>query len=113
MPNSSGAVPQLKPGQPGQMLGEAVRHLKSLPWDAAQRADVFEALAKQIENQSGGAWSAARGTGTDGSHVFLGRQGEALIIAPDGHIFRGALGRGLDITRQGIRPDFNVLKPLD
>jgi hypothetical protein len=48
------------------MLGEAIRHLKSLPFDAAQRADVFEALAKQIENQSGGAWSAARGTGTDG-----------------------------------------------
>ncbi len=31
------------------MLGEAINHLKTLPRDAAQRADVFEALARQIE----------------------------------------------------------------
>lgn len=95
------------------MLGEAIRHLKSLPRDAAQRADAFEALAGQIESRSGGAWNAARGAGTDGSIVFLGRQGEGLIVAPDGRIFRGALGRGIDIAPNGLRPDFNALTPLD
>jgi hypothetical protein len=95
------------------MLGEAIRYLKSLPRDADQRADAFEALAKQIENLSGGAWSAARGTGTDGSIIFLGRQGEGLVVAPDGRIFRGAIGRGIDITAGGIQPDFGTLIPLD
>jgi hypothetical protein len=95
------------------MLGEAIRHLRTLPRDAAQRADAFEAMAQQIRNHSGGAWNAARGTGTDGSHLFLGRQGEGLVVAPDGRIFRGALGRGIDITAAGLRPNFNTMTPLD
>jgi hypothetical protein len=95
------------------MLREAIDHLRSLPRDAAVRADSFEALARQIETQSGGAWNAARGVGSNGSTIFLGRQGEGLVIAADGRIFRGALGKGIDITSTGLSPDFNVLKPLD
>jgi hypothetical protein len=95
------------------MLGEAIRHLRSLPLDAAQRADTFEALAQQIDSHSGGAWTAARGTGTDGSIIFLGRQGEGLVITPDGRIFRGAIGRGIDITARGLQPNLTSLTPLD
>ena len=95
------------------MLGEAIDHLKSLPRDTAQRADAFETFARQIESHSGGAWSAARGTGTDGSVIFLGRQGEGLVVAPDGRIFRGAIGRGIDIIPNGLRPDLGSLTPLD
>jgi hypothetical protein len=114
VPNAGGSpVPQLTAGPPRQMLGEAIWHLKSLPRDAAQRADAFEALARQVESHSGGAWTAARGTGTDGSDIFLGRQGEGLVVAPDGRIFRGAIGRGIDVTPAGLRPDFQSLIPLD
>ncbi len=95
------------------MLGEAIQHLKSLPRDAAQRADTFEALTGQIESHSGGAWSAARGTGTEGSVIFLGRQGEGLVVAPDGRIFRGAIGRDIDIAPDGLRPNLGSLTPLD
>jgi hypothetical protein len=95
------------------MLGQAIKHLKSLPRDAAQRADAFEALARQISSHSGGAWNAARGTGTDGSIIFLGRQGEGLVVTPDGRIFRGTLGKGIDITPTGLCPNFNVLTALD
>jgi len=50
MHNTRGSpVPQLTPGQPRQMLGEAIQHVKSLPRDAAQRVDAFQALARQIE----------------------------------------------------------------
>jgi hypothetical protein len=95
------------------MLGEAIDFLKSLPRDAVERADAFEALAQQIETHSSGAWNAVRGTGTDGSIIFLGRQGEGLLVAPDGRIFRGALGRGIDITAGGLRPNYSSLRPLD
>ncbi len=95
------------------MLGEAIKHVKSLPRDLAQRADVFEALAQQIESRSSGAWNAARGPGTDGSIIFLGRQGEGLVVAPDGRIFRGALGRGIDIVPNGLQPNWLTLTPLD
>jgi hypothetical protein len=95
------------------MLGEAIKHVKSLPRDAMQRADAFEALARQIEAHSAGTWSAARGIGTDGSIVFLGRQGEALVVATDGRIFRGAIGRGISITPKGLEPNLKSLIPLD
>lgn len=36
----------------------------------------------------------ARFAGTDGSHVFLGGAGEALVIAPDGNLHRGSLQTG-------------------
>ena len=80
---------------------------------AARLNDAFEALAKQIETHSGGAWSASRGAGTDGSIIFLGRQGEGLVVMPDGSIFRGAIGRGLDIIPNGLRPNVGSLTPLD
>jgi hypothetical protein len=95
------------------MLGEAIVYLKSLPRDATQRADAFEVLAGQIDHHSNGAWSATRGTGTDGSIIFLGRQGEALVVAPDGRIFRGAIGRGIDVAPDGLQPHLNSLTPLD
>ena len=114
MPNTGGfSVPQLIPGQPGQMLGEAIRHAKTLPPNSVSRADAFEALAGQIEAHSGGAWNASRGKGIDGSDIFLGRQGEGLVVSTDGRLFRGALGRGIDIAPTGLLPDFGTLIPLD
>jgi hypothetical protein len=95
------------------MLGEAINHVKSLPRDPAQRADAFEALTRQIEKHTGGVWNAARGTGTDGSHIFLGRQGEGLVVSPAGGLYRGALGKGIDVTPGGLCPDYDSLIPLD
>jgi hypothetical protein len=95
------------------MLGDAIRHIKSLPRDAAQRADAFEALARQIENHSRGLWNAARGTGVDGSIIFLGRQGEGLVVMPDGRIYRGAIGRGIALLPDGLHSDPDTLTPLD
>jgi hypothetical protein len=95
------------------MLAEAIRHVKALARDGGLRADLFEALARQIEQHTAGAWKAARGVGTDGSHIFLGRQGEGLVVSPGGSLHRGALGRGIAITPQGLRPDYPSLTPLD
>lgn len=83
---------RLTPDHPRRMLGEAIRQLKMMPRDASVRADAFEMMAQQIEIHSIRAWNAARGLGEDGSHIFLGRQGETIVIAPDGGIFKGALG---------------------
>jgi hypothetical protein len=95
------------------MLSEAINRVKSLPRDATQRADAFEALAKQIEAHSGGVWNAARGASPDGSIIFLGRQGEGLVVTLDGRLYRGALGRGIDITPAGLQPNLAALVPLD
>lgn len=95
------------------MLGEAIKHLMALPQDATQRADTFETLAGQIEKQTGGSWSASRGKGTDDSDIFLGRQGEGLVVSPNGKLYRGSLGKGITITSDGLQPDFDQLNALD
>ena len=106
-------VPRLTPGRPDQMLREAIRHVKALPLDHGQRADAFEAFAKQIENHTGGGWNASRGQGTDGSAIFLGRQGEGLVVKPDGSLHRGRLGNGIVLTPAGLSLDPVALTPLD
>lgn len=90
------------------MLAEAIRYLRTLPLDLALRSDAFEDLAAQIENQSRGAWNASRGAGSDGSALFLGRQGEGLVIGPDGLLYRGAIGQGIERSRP---EDFGPIIP--
>jgi len=81
-------------GTSREMLAQALRQIRALKGTAAQRADLFESLAGEITKQSGGTWSAIRGTGLDGSHVFLGEAGEALVISPEGGVFRGSISTG-------------------
>ena len=62
-------IPTLQPGSAEKMLGEAVGQVKGLQGTAAQKADLFGGLAKQITQQSRGGWNAARGVRADGSHI--------------------------------------------
>src|SRR6185437_4935297 len=80
-------IPRIAPGSNREMLGQAIRHVKEFGGTAAERADLFEKLASQVNELSHGSWSATRGIGTDGSHVFLGGRGEALIIDSNGGLF--------------------------
>jgi hypothetical protein len=95
------------------MLRDAIRYVKTLPKDQAERADAFESLAKQIDAHTFGAWSAKRGVGTDGSVIFLGRQGEGLVVTSDGRIHRGRIGQGIEVTATGLRADLGQLISLD
>jgi len=56
---------------------------------------------------------ARRGKGSDGSHIFLGRQGEGFVVAPDGGLYRGRRGNGIDITAKGLTPEYGALRALD
>ena len=65
---------------------------------AAQKADVFQSMASQITKLSSGIWTAARRVETEGSHVFLGGVGGALVIYSSGELFRGSLQFALHST---------------
>jgi hypothetical protein len=88
------ALPQIAKASSREMLGQAIGHVRALPGTAAQKADLFQQLGSQITRLSGGSWTAARGVGTEGSHVFLGGAGDALVINPAGQLFRGSLQTG-------------------
>ena len=96
------------------MLGQAVKHVKELSGTAAEKATLLEKLTPQITELSGDSWTAVRGAGVDGSHVFLGGAGEGLIINPAGQLFRGRLqSGGMGIAGPGKYVlDFTKPRPL-
>jgi hypothetical protein len=106
-------IPQLPAGTGKEMLARAVRHLAAMPQDAAQRADAFEAMARQIERDATTPWTATCTAGADGSHIFLGRAtSNTLVVAPDGRIYSGGIGSGIRIDRRGLVPDYAALRPI-
>jgi hypothetical protein len=52
-------------------------------------------LAGALSTLSIGSGTPRRAATTEGSHLFLGGAGEALVINPAGEIFRGRLGVGV------------------
>jgi RHS repeat-associated protein len=111
---ASSTLPRIVEGTNNEMVGQAVQLVKGLEGTAAQRADLFQNLASQITNITKGAWQAARGAGTGGSHVFLGDAGQALVIDSSGALFRGSLGNGVGLGAKAgeYAVDFAKLRPL-
>ena len=98
---ASRALPQIVKGSNREMLHQAVKHVQSVGGSAADKAALFEKLVPQITKLSGNSWTATRGLATDGSHVFLGGAGEALIINPAGQLLRGSLQSGVGLGQGG------------
>jgi hypothetical protein len=40
--------------------------------------------------------------GPNGSHVFFGKAGEALVINAQGQVFRGQLGKAVKVTKDVV-----------
>lgn len=106
-------APKLAKGTDVEMLGRAIRELLNMRGQQAAQTTAFEDMAGQITKATGGAWSASRWLATDGSDVFLGGKGDALIISAQG-LFRGGWRTG-GIARVGDRLlelDFSILRQL-
>jgi hypothetical protein len=65
--------------------------MQALEGIAAQKADLFDQLAQQINKLSGGSWSAVRGVAADGSIVFPRRSRRSTGHQSQGQLFRGSL----------------------
>ncbi|WP_428266729.1 RHS repeat-associated core domain-containing protein [Haliangium sp.] len=113
--SAAAGTPVITAGSNREMLGQAIGHVKRLEGTAAQKADLFEDLAAQISRHSGGSWGAARDVGADGSFIFAGEYGEALVISPTGDLFRGSVAKiGEQFTLEGVKlkPVYDALKGI-
>lgn len=97
------------PSSPAAQLRSALDEIGGLSGSASSKADLFEEAALAISESSSGAWSATRATGTDGSHIFFGELGEAVVIDPTGTVFRGRLGDGIEMIGSDFRPNYDQL----
>jgi len=89
---SPGAVPVLKPGKGFEMFKEAMKALGEAPPD--QRALLAKEFEKQIfQNQRPrGGFEFLEQECTNGT-MFKGKAGEALVITPEGKMFRGSVAK--------------------
>ena len=83
--------------------------VKLVQGTAKDKADVFQALSVYINLETKGSWQASRWNGTDGSHVFIGKAGEVLVIDPTGALFRGRIQNIDIVSSASCTPRYNQL----
>jgi hypothetical protein len=86
-------LPTLKATDLKGLFAEAIEHLKNTP--AAQRKEMWKALAQQIEQSQPGKAIGWKGTQSmaakDGATVFFGSKGPALVVDKAGSVYRGMI----------------------
>lgn len=111
---ASTAIPRIVKGTNEAMLRQAIDYVKNMSGTAAQRVATLEDMLGQIHELSKRYWRFAHWPATDGSHVFFGGEGEALIVNPQGKLFLGNLhGGGIHIAEAAERVfqlDFSLLR---
>lgn len=111
-------MPQLAGATGKEMLTDALRIIRTSGGSAAEKADLFEKLAAQITQRTGGSWRTTRSAGMDGSVIFVGEQiGRVLVVSPRGELFLGNVTKdvGSFIYHRGgaVTPVYERLKKVE
>jgi hypothetical protein len=100
----------LKPGPKVSMFREALERLNSVP--SNEKASAFDDLAAQISRgATDGAWFYER-VAIRGGDLFVGAQGEALVITKGGAVYRGSEASG-GISEVGLDAAGAVIYDVD
>lgn len=110
------ATPQITADTNEKMLRQAIDHVKVMAPSAKERTAALDELLSQVQQLSKDYWKFARGSGTDGSAVFYGGRGEAIIVNPQGQLFLGGLRSGgmhrAETGENLFVLDFSRLRPV-
>ena len=103
---------------PGAALRQAYDAVNQSGLSVSEKAALLRQYIRQIENQFGAShnWQLAlEVTGTDGSTIFSGQAGEAVVVSPNGQIFTGSIRPGSNGFIWGpngeLTPVYGNLKP--
>jgi hypothetical protein len=99
-------------GAAPEMLKDALAGLGRLPEDAALRAEVFALQAENISVAQGRNWNAVRQPGADGSSIFAGDYGHAVVISPRGGVYRGNIANSGQFDLLAMRPNYSGLREV-
>ena len=99
-------------GSTREMATQAFKMVATLPGTAAQKVQYFQSLAAQITRASSGAWNAVQQAGPNGSTVFYGKAGEALIVDAKGGVWRGQLNVAVKVVKDTVEIAWDKLKAV-
>jgi len=105
-------TPHLNGETPAEQLRDALNRVASMEGSPEAKAEMFARYGAQIRVRSDFTWGFGNARGTDGSHIFIGGQGEVLVISPQGQLFRGSVqAGGVTFGPSGPTPVYGKLKP--
>jgi len=105
-------TPSLNGDTPREQLRDALNRVASMEGSPEAKAEMFARYGAQIRVRSDFTWGFGNSRGTDGSHIFIGGQGEVLVISPQGQLFRGSVqAGGITFGPSGPTPVYGNLKP--
>ena len=109
------AASRLKGSSATEMLRDAVSTVKRFGGSASQKADLFEAFAKQISNRVPG-WKATRNQGLDDSAIFVASKiGRVLVVSPKGNLYLGNITENINVLiykGKNFIPNYKILKKI-
>jgi RHS repeat-associated protein len=103
-------TPRLNGETRTEQLKDALNRVAAMEGSPEAKAEMFARFASQISVRSEFEWRASSTRGTDGSHIFIGQQGELLVISPQGQLFRGSARTGLNFGASGLTPLYGNLR---
>ncbi|MFN0141014.1 MAG: RHS repeat domain-containing protein [Pyrinomonadaceae bacterium] len=107
------AKTQLGGSSAAEMLRDASNIVKSFKGTPQQKAELLEEFTKQI-SQRVPDWNAVRSVGGDGSVIFHGKFGQAIVVSPTGQMFTGMMKDGISFGKGGLMtPLYEFLKKID
>ncbi|MCW5970574.1 MAG: hypothetical protein KIT57_18900 [Blastocatellales bacterium] len=110
-----GSLPKLSypaSGNNGELFREIMGYVKSVAGSGSQKAALFEALAAQGKQITGGSFEAVRVASRDGSYLYAGRGAEILVITQAGRIYRGTQQAVTFSKGVATKIDFDKLKEV-
>jgi hypothetical protein len=80
---------------------------------APTRAASIDIIRRALQARVGPAWDFFEAVGTDGTHVFYGRLGEAIIVLPNGTVAQGTVPGALRMALAADQLHAFTLQDID
>lgn len=104
-----------------EMVEDAQARIASMEGTPGEKAEQLNLYLKQVQlRNTDRRWTYMRGNGTDGSFYFIGGarvetmpgrfQGNALVISPQGLLYKGVVPDNFTFTPQGTIPNYSTMR---
>ena len=94
-------------------LRHAIQKTLHIDGTSSERAEYFQKELVGISQKYD--WHFSTSTGSDGSYIYSSPRGEAIVIAPDGQMYKGwmvPMESDFQFFGQSFQPNYQRLKPL-
>ena len=99
-------------GNNRELLGQIMSQVLPSKGNGVAKAALFEALAAEAKQITGGGWEAVKVATNDGAYLYMGRGPHIVVITQAGKILRGA-NKAVTLLKNGlVKIDYKQLEEV-